>query len=132
RSRRRPRTPPAGRTLLCTAECGRDRYSFRFRGSRVSILVAGVTMVSTSLGGVAIGLAAGYSRRLDVVLMRFMDGLMAFPAILLAIALMAVRGRGVWNVIVALSVVYSPRAAMLIHSHLPRLRDTDSAQAPRP
>src|SRR2546427_10821629 len=82
-------------------------------------------MVFTSLGGVAMGLAAGYSRRLDVVLMRFMDGLMAFPAILLAIALMAVRGPGVWNVIVSLSIVYLPRTAMLIRSTALSVRELD-------
>ena len=123
--------PPDARNFLGTDEFGRDVYSLVVHGSRVSILVGGVTMVFTSLGGVAIGLAAGYSRRLDVVLMRFMDGLMAFPAILLAIALMAVRGPGVWNVIVALSVVYMPRTAMLIRSTVLSLRDLDYVQAAR-
>ena len=60
-----------------------------------------------------------------------MDGLMAFPAILLAIALMAARGPGVWNVIVALSVVYMPRTAMLIRSTVLSLRELDYIQAAR-
>ena len=68
-------------------------------------------MLITSLGGTLIGLIAGYYRRLDLVVMRFMDGLMAFPAIILAIAFMAARGPGVWNVILALSLVYMPRTA---------------------
>jgi len=123
--------PPSARNLLGTDEFGRDVYSLVVHGSRVSLLVGGVTMILTSLGGVAIGLAAGYSRRLDRVLMRFMDGLMAFPAILLAIALMAVRGPGVWNVIVALSVVYMPRTAMLIRSTVLSLRELDYVQAAR-
>ena len=123
--------PPTARNLLGTDEFGRDVYSLVVHGSRVSLLVGGVTMVFTSLGGVAIGLAAGYSRRLDAVLMRFMDGLMAFPAILLAIALMAVRGPGVWNVIIALSVVYMPRTAMLIRSTVLSLRELDYVQAAR-
>jgi peptide/nickel transport system permease protein len=123
--------PPGARNLFGTDEFGRDVYSLVLHGSRLSLLVGGVTMVFTSLGGVAIGLAAGYYRRLDVVLMRFMDGLMAFPAILLAIALMAVRGPGVWNVIVALSVVYTPRTAMLIRSTVLSLRELDYVQAAR-
>jgi peptide/nickel transport system permease protein len=123
--------PPSARNLLGTDEFGRDVYSLVVYGSRVSLLVGGVTMLVTSLGGVAIGLAAGYSRRLDAVLMRVMDGLMAFPAILLAIALMAVRGPGVWNVIVALSVVYMPRTAMLIRSTVLSLRELDYVQAAR-
>src|SRR3989442_1646210 len=81
--------PPSVEHYLGTDEFGRDVWSLVVHGSRVSLLVGLTTMLLTSLGGVVIGLAAGYGRRLDLVLMRVMDGLMAFPAILLAIALMA-------------------------------------------
>ena len=64
-----------------------------------------------------------------LVVMRFMDGLMAFPAILLAIALMAARGPGVWNVIIALSLVYMPRTALLTRSTVLSLRELDYVQA---
>src|SRR2546422_5181912 len=117
--------PPGLQNLLGTDEFGRDVASLVLHGSRVSLLVGAVTMVLTSAGGVAIGLVAGYYRRLDLVIMRVMDGLMAFPAILLAIALMAVRGPGVWNVIVSLSVVYLPRTAMLIRSTALSVRELD-------
>ena len=123
--------PPSLQNYLGTDEFGRDVYSLVLHGSRISLLVGGVTMVFTSLGGIVVGLAAGYSRRLDPVIMRFMDGLMAFPAILLAIALMAARGPGVWNVIVALSIVYMPRTAMLIRSTVLSLRELDYVQAAR-
>jgi peptide/nickel transport system permease protein len=103
--------PPSAQHYLGTDEFGRDVYSLVLHGSRVSLLVGLTTMLLTSAGGIVIGLAAGYSRRLDVPVMRCMDGLMAFPAILLAIALMAARGPGVWNVIFALSIVYMPRTA---------------------
>jgi peptide/nickel transport system permease protein len=117
--------PPGVQNFLGTDEFGRDILSLVLHGSRVSLLVGGVTMVLTSLGGVVIGLVAGYYRRLDLVIMRVMDGLMAFPAILLAIALMAARGPGVWNVILSLSIVYLPRTAMLIRSTALSVRELD-------
>ena len=121
-------SPGAGH-FLGTDEFGRDIYSLVLYGARVSLLVGGVTMLFTTLGGTVIGLVAGYYRRLDLVVMRFMDGLMAFPAILLAIALMAARGPGVWNVIIALSLVYMPRTALLTRSTVLSLRELDYVQA---
>ena len=121
--------PPGAGHFLGTDEFGRDIYSLVLYGARVSLLVGGVTMLFTTLGGTVIGLVAGYYRRLDLVVMRFMDGLMAFPAILLAIALMAARGPGVWNVIIALSLVYMPRTALLTRSTVLSLRELDYVQA---
>lgn len=123
--------PPSPEHLLGTDEFGRDIYSLVVHGSRVSLLVGVTTMLLTSLGGVAVGLVAGFNRRLETVVMRVMDGMMAFPAILLAIAFMAARGPGVWNVILALSIVYMPRTAILIRSTVLGIRDLDYIQAAR-
>src|SRR5262245_28634883 len=123
--------PPSAQHYFGTDEFGRDVYSLVLYGSRVSLLVGGVTMLLTSAGGVVIGLAAGFYRRLDLLIMRVTDGLMAFPAILLAIAFMAARGAGVWNVILALSIVYMPRTALLIRSTVLSVRELDYVQAAR-
>ena len=123
--------PPSAANFLGTDEFGRDVFSLVLYGGQVSLLVGATTMALTSLWGIAIGLIAGYYKRVDLVLMRIMDGLMAFPAILLAIALMAARGPGVGNVIFALSVVYTPRTAMLIRSTVLSIRELDYVQAAR-
>jgi peptide/nickel transport system permease protein len=99
-----------------TDEFGRDVYSQVIFGARTSLLVGGMVMVCSSLVGIILGLAAGYYRTLDNVLMRITDGLMAFPGIVLAIALMASLGPQVANVVIALSLVYMPRMARLIRS----------------
>src|SRR3989475_13322768 len=100
--------PPSAQNYLGTDEFGRDVWSLVVHGSQVSLLVGATTMVLTSLGGIVVRLVAGYYRRLDMPPIRVMDGLMAFPAILLAIALLAAPRSGVGNVIFALSVVYTP------------------------
>ena len=123
--------PPSASHYLGTDEFGRDVYSLVIHGSRVSLLVGSVTMLLTSIGGIALGLVAGYYRRLDTFVMRVTDGLMAFPAVLLAIAFMAARGPGVWNVILALSLVYTPRTALLVRSTVLSLRELDYVQAAR-
>jgi len=100
-------------------------------GARLSLMV-GVAVVSFAfLVGLTSGLAAGYFRRLDNVIMRIMDGLMAFPAIILAIALMASLGPSVTNVIVAIGVVYSPRVARVVRGSVLVIRETAYVEAAR-
>jgi len=88
-------------------------------------------MLFTSLIGVILGIFAGYYDYLDNVLMRIMDGLMAFPAMVMAIALMAVLGPSVLNVIIALSFIYMPRTARIIRSVVLVVREMVYVQAAR-
>ena len=98
--------------LLGTDDLGRDILSRILYGARVSLVVAvGATIVGATLG-VLIGLLAGYfGGWLDVVFMRFMDGMFSFPFILLAMILITVLGNGIWNVILAIGIANVPSFA---------------------
>lgn len=106
--------PPSADHWFGTDDLGRDVLTRAIYGARVSLLVgASVTAIAAFMGSV-LGLVAGYYSRLDSLIMRIMDGFMAFPSILLAIAIMATLGPNTINVIVALAVVYTPRIARLV------------------
>jgi len=112
-----------------TDSLGRDIYSRVIYGARVSILV-GVTVASISvLIGLFIGLVAGYFRSLDAVVMRIMDGLMAIPAILLAIALVSLFRAGLGAVIVAITVPEIPRVVRLVRSVVLSVREEPYVEA---
>lgn len=111
---------------------GRDVYSRTIYGSRVSLIVAAAVASITTLLAVVIGLLVGYYRWVDMAVMRIMDGLMSIPAILLAIALMAVFGGSVQNVIIALCVVETPRAVRVMRAAVLGLKEEmfiDAARA---
>lgn len=116
---------------LGTDELGRDVLSRVIYASRLALLVGFSVMLLSSCAGIVIGLTAGYLRRWDNLLMRIMDGIMAFPGTLLAIALMAALGPQVANVIITLSVVRTPRIARVVRGQVLILREVEYVEAAR-
>jgi peptide/nickel transport system permease protein len=107
---------PSAAYWFGTDHLGRDVYARSVYGAQISLMVGlSVAMVSVAIG-LAIGLAAGYYRRLDGVVMRVMDGLMAIPAILLAIALVSLNKASIGIVIAAITIPEIPRVVRLVRS----------------
>ena len=121
--------PPTPAHWMGTDDVGRDVWSRVVHGTRLSMVVGGAVVLLSFVGGIAFGLLGGYYRPLDNVLMRIMDGFMAFPGIILAIALMASLGPSVVNVILALGIVYVPRVARIVRGSVLVIRETPYVEA---
>ncbi|PYN38879.1 MAG: peptide ABC transporter permease [Candidatus Rokuibacteriota bacterium] len=124
-------TPPNRAHWFGTDDVGRDVFSRVVYGARLSILVGAAVVIFSVVVGVLCGLFAGHYHRLDNPIMRVMDGLMAFPAIVLAIALMASLGPSVLNVVTAIGIVYSPRVARVVRGSVLVVRETAYVEAGR-
>jgi peptide/nickel transport system permease protein len=123
--------PPSERYWFGTDEFGYDIFSRMLVAGRLSLFVGfGVVCLSTLIG-VILGLIAGFNRRADTVLSRVVDAMMAFPDVLLAIALMAALGPSVINVIIALAIVYTPRIARIVRASTLVIRELPYVEAAR-
>jgi peptide/nickel transport system permease protein len=121
--------PPPSQFPFGSDMLGRDIYSRTLYGARVSLEVGFAVAAVSSVIGMFIGVCAGFIRLLDTVIMRIMDGLMSIPSILLAIALMALIGASVQNVVIAISVAEIPRVARLVRGVVLSLREQPYVEA---
>jgi peptide/nickel transport system permease protein len=121
--------PPSAELWFGTDMLGRDVYSRTIYGARVSLMVGASAAVLSIAIGLFIGLIAGYSRLLDAILMRVMDGLMAIPAILLAIALVSLSGASLVTVIIAITIPEIPRVVRLVRAVVLTVREEPYVEA---
>ena len=124
--------PPGNSHLLGTDELGRDIFSRLIFGARVELWVGIITVALSGLIGVSGGLLAGYlGGYWDAVIMRLVDVFLAFPVIVLAIAIVAVRGPGLNNVLIALALVYWTSYARVVRGLVLALREEEYTWAAR-
>ena len=115
-----------------TDELGRDVMLRIVHGARYSLMIGFFTAAGAVILGTLLGLLAGFFPRLDAPVMRCVDAMMSFPDILLGIALVSILGASLWNVILALVIVYTPRVARVVRANTLVLREllfVDAARA---
>jgi peptide/nickel transport system permease protein len=121
--------PPNEKFLLGTDGYGRDLLSRIIYGGRISLLIGfGAAVVSIACG-LVIGLFAGFFKWVDAILMRIMDGVMAIPAILLAIAVVSLSGASITTVLIAITIPEIPRVARLVRSVVLSAREEPYVEA---
>ncbi len=121
--------PPSGEFLFGTDFLGRDIFARVIYGARISLAVGlAVALIAISVG-LVMGMIAGYVRALDAVIMRVMDGLMAIPGILLAIALISLSGATLATVVVAIVIPEIPRVVRLVRSVVLTVREEPYVEA---
>jgi peptide/nickel transport system permease protein len=123
---------PSAAHLLGTDNVGRDVLARVIWGTRVSLIAGLVSVAIGVVAGCLLGLGAGYwGGRLDELVMRLMDAVLSFPALVLALALAAVLGAGLGGVLIALGVVYTPAFARLMRAQVLTIRTREYVQAAR-
>ncbi|MFZ5677167.1 MAG: ABC transporter permease [Pseudomonadota bacterium] len=122
---------PSAAHWFGTDHFGRDILSRAIHGGRLSLFIGLSVVLFTGVFGTLIGAASGYFRRLDNILMRIMDALMAFPAILLAITVAATLGASVPNVILALGIATTPHTARIVRASVLVVREMEFVEAAR-
>lgn len=123
---------PSTDHLMGTDEFGRDIFSRVIYGTRVSLVIAFLVAIAAAVVGTLLGLWSGYfGGVLDFIIMRVMDGLMAFPALLLSLSIMAALGPSTVNLVLALAVVYVPSFARLTRNSVLSIRELEYVESCR-
>lgn len=120
---------PSVEHYLGTDEFGRDLYTRMLYGGRVSLLMGLVAVSISGTIGIILGVIAGYYRRLDIYIMQFMDMLMAFPSLLMAIAIVAILGVGLTNAMIAVAISSVPSFVRVVRGSVLSIRETEYVEA---
>jgi peptide/nickel transport system permease protein len=123
--------PPDAQWWFGTDEFGRDIFSRTIHAGRLSLLVGLSVVALAAAMGITLGLVAGFFPRLDNIVARLIDAMMAFPDILLAVALVAALGPSLATVVVALGIVYAPRLARVVRASTLIIRELPYVEAAR-
>ncbi|MGI6851544.1 ABC transporter permease [Mesorhizobium sp. 1B3] len=123
--------PPSAQWFFGTDEFGRDVFSRTIYAGQLSLLVGAASTALAGIVGITLGIMAGFFRKADAILSRVVDAMMAFPDILLAIALVAALGPSLPTVIVALGIVYAPRLARIVRASTLVIRELPYVEAAR-
>lgn len=125
-------SPPSGNLIMGTDKLGRDLFSRIIYGARTTLLVSIPSVTVAVLAGLILGLTAGYlGGRVDQIIMRILDIFLAFPGLLLAIAVVAVLGPSIPNLIITIALLYTPRLARIVRGPVLAIKEEEFVSAAR-
>ncbi|PAF34433.1 peptide ABC transporter permease [Terribacillus saccharophilus] len=122
---------PSGTHWFGTDDFGRDIFARVIVAARVSLAVGVIVAVVATVIGTLLGLVSGYFRKTDFILMRIVDGFLAFPALLLALALVAALGGSITNIVIALTIAFFPVMARVVRSAVLQIKNAQYIEAAR-
>lgn len=122
---------PSAEHLCGTDEFGRDVFSRIVYGARISLSISLSVLVIIGILGTVLGLLAGYYSTADTIIMRIMDGLMAFPTVILALVILTILGSGIPNIVLALSISQIPRVVRTVRTTVISAKQFEHVEAAR-